>query len=185
MRRAAPAHLAPRHVDAAKTCKNQCADKPLRPKGASERQFALSRPRRSAVTVGILHVFWIECSRFISDFSGAVDGSPVAPRRSSAKANNLLVEPCCGLLSNALEAEHRSRKHDLSTTSLMRSARHLLSKEELRSRAEHLRNLSRKTPKGEHKKSQLKPHTRPPRYCYSAHTDSEPIALRAQVEAMN
>jgi hypothetical protein len=39
---AAPAHLAPRRFDVAETCKIQCADKPLRPKGASERQFALS-----------------------------------------------------------------------------------------------------------------------------------------------
>ncbi|WP_291712283.1 hypothetical protein, partial [Bradyrhizobium sp.] len=35
--RAAPPHVARGHFDAAKTCKNQCADKPLRPTGASER----------------------------------------------------------------------------------------------------------------------------------------------------
>jgi hypothetical protein len=42
---------------------------------------------------------------------------------------------------SALEAEHYCRKHDLSTTSLMRWVHHLLSKEDLRKRAEHLRNL--------------------------------------------
>ena len=42
MRRATPAHLAQRHFEAVKTCKIQCADKPLRPEGVSERQFALS-----------------------------------------------------------------------------------------------------------------------------------------------
>ena len=58
VRRAAPAHLAPGHFDVAKTCKNQCADNPLRPEGASERQFALScpprppRPPRSLVSSG-------------------------------------------------------------------------------------------------------------------------------------
>ena len=66
---------------------------------------------------------------------------------------------------------------------------HLLSKEELRNRAEHLRNLPRKTPKGQHKKRQLKPRTRPPRYRYSGRTDSKPVALRAfwsmHVEAIN
>jgi hypothetical protein len=53
-RRAAPAHFAQRHFEAAKTCKIQCADEPLRPKGASERQFALSR-RRSISSSGCLH----------------------------------------------------------------------------------------------------------------------------------
>jgi len=44
-RRAAPAHVAQRHFRTTTTCEIQCADKPLRPKGASERQFALSRRR--------------------------------------------------------------------------------------------------------------------------------------------
>ena len=46
VRRAAPPHIALGYFDATETCKNQCADSPLRPGGASERQFALSRPPR-------------------------------------------------------------------------------------------------------------------------------------------
>jgi transposase-like protein len=49
--------------------------------------------------------------------------------------------------------------------------------------------LPRKTPKEQHKKRQLKPRTRPPRYRYSVRTDTGPIALQAfwgmHVEAMN
>src|SRR5579863_5075616 len=57
MRRAAPVHIALGHFDAAKTCKIQCADKPLRPKGASERQFALSRlPNRADKVNSFLRV---------------------------------------------------------------------------------------------------------------------------------
>jgi hypothetical protein len=41
-RRAAAHHLAQCRSDGVARCKIQCADKPLRPKGASERQFALS-----------------------------------------------------------------------------------------------------------------------------------------------
>jgi len=104
----------------------------------------------------------------------------VAPRRSWAKANNpFWSNHVVAWYRSALEAEHYCRKHDLSTTSLMRWARHLLSKEELHNRAEHLRNLPRKTPKGQHKKRQLKPRTRPPRHRYGMRTDTRPIALRA------
>jgi hypothetical protein len=71
----------------------------------------------------------------------------------------------------------------------MRLARHLLSKEELPKRAEYLRTLPGKTPRGQAKKRQLKSRTRPPRYRYSARTDTGSIALRAfwgmHVEAMN
>ena len=114
----------------------------------------------------------------------------LAPRRSWAKANNpFWSNHVAAWYCSALEAEHYCRKHDLSTTSLMRWARHLLSKEELRNRAEQLRNLPRKTPKAQPKKRQLKPRTRPPRYRYSVRTDTGPIALRAfwsmHVEAMN
>jgi hypothetical protein len=56
MRRTAPVHIALGHFDAAKTCKIQCADKPLRPKGASERQFALSRPLRLAALGPATHL---------------------------------------------------------------------------------------------------------------------------------
>jgi hypothetical protein len=56
MGKAAPAHLAPRRFDAAETCKIQCADKPLRPKGASERQFALSsRLNRPGLLLRLRH----------------------------------------------------------------------------------------------------------------------------------
>ena len=114
----------------------------------------------------------------------------MAARRSWAKADNPFWSAhVVAWYRSALEAEHYCRKHDLSTTSLMRWARHLLSKEDLRKRAEHLRNLPRKTPKGQGKKRQLKPRTRPPRYRYGVRTDSGPIALQAfwgmHVEAMN
>ena len=48
VRRAPPTHPAQCRSDAIARCKKQCADKPLRPEGASERQFALScRPNRA------------------------------------------------------------------------------------------------------------------------------------------
>jgi hypothetical protein len=114
----------------------------------------------------------------------------MAPRRSWAKADNpFLVRARCGLVSSALEAEPYCRKHDLSTTSLMRWARHLLSKEDLRKHAEHLRNLPQKTSKRQHKKEPSKRQRRPRRYRYGVRTDSGPIALQAfwgmHVEAMN
>src|SRR5579859_2675691 len=49
MQRAPLAHIAPGQLDGVKTCKIQCADKPLRPKGAGERQFALSRRHSQAL----------------------------------------------------------------------------------------------------------------------------------------
>ncbi len=54
-RRAAPAHVAQRHFRTTTTCEIQCADKPLRPKGASERQFALSRHPQPPILLGLLH----------------------------------------------------------------------------------------------------------------------------------
>jgi hypothetical protein len=114
----------------------------------------------------------------------------MAPRRSSAKADNLFwSNHVAAWYRSALEAERYCRKHDLSTASLMRWARHLLSAEDPRKHAEHLRNLPRKMPKGQDKKAQSKRRTRPPRYRYGARTDTGPIALRAfwgmHVEAMN
>ena len=65
----------------------------------------------------------------------------MAPRRSWAKANNpFWSKHVAAWYRSALEAEHYCRKHDLSTTSLMRWARHLVSADDLRKRAEHLRN---------------------------------------------
>ena len=154
MRRAAPAHLAQRHFDGAKTCKIQCADKPLRPKGASERQFALSRhPQSLIVTVRILHVFRIFCSRFISSslilllHRRICNGT--APFLGEAN-NPFWSNHVAAWYRSALEAEQYCRKHDLSTTSLMRWARHLPSADDLCKRAEHLRNLPRRTPKRRH-----------------------------------
>jgi hypothetical protein len=57
----------------------------------------------------------------------------MAPRRSWAKANNpIWSQHVVAWYQGALEAEHYCRKHDLSTTSLMRWARQLLSADDLR-----------------------------------------------------
>jgi hypothetical protein len=110
----------------------------------------------------------------------------MAPRRSWAKANNPFWS---NHVAAWFEAEHYCRKHDLSTTSLMRWARHLLSADDLRKRAEHLRNLPRKTSKRQHKTEQSKRRRRYPRYRYSVRMDTGPVALQAfwgmHVEAMN
>ena len=59
----------------------------------------------------------------------------MAPRRSWAKANNpFWSKHVAAWYRSALEAEHYCRKHDLSTTSLMRWARHLVSADDLRKR---------------------------------------------------
>jgi hypothetical protein len=69
----------------------------------------------------------------------------MAPRRSWAKANNpFWSKHVVAWYQGALETEHYCRKHDLSTTSLMRWARHLLSAEDLHKRAQHQRNLPQK-----------------------------------------
>jgi hypothetical protein len=114
----------------------------------------------------------------------------MAPRRSRAKANNpFWSNHAAACYRGPLEAETYRRKHDLSTTSLMRWARHLLSAEDLCKRAEHLRNLSRKTSKRQHKKQPPKRQRRPRRYRCSVRTDNGLIALQAfwgmHVEAMN
>ena len=114
----------------------------------------------------------------------------MAPRRSWAKANNpFWSKHVAAWYRSALEAEHYCRKHDLSTTSLMRWARHLLGADDLRKRADLLRNLPRKTSKRQHKTEQSKRRGRYPRYRYSVRTDTGPVALQAfwgmHVEAMN
>jgi hypothetical protein len=98
VRRAAPAHFALRYSDAAKTCKNQCADKPLRPKEASERQFALSRhPSKVIASKLAPHAKWPHDSaakKFASSTSGAARrhrppgrSTRVAATRLGDKAN--------------------------------------------------------------------------------------------------
>lgn len=114
----------------------------------------------------------------------------MALRRSWAKANSpFWSNHVAAWYRSALEAEQYCRKHDLSTTSLMRWARHLLSAEDLRKRAEHLRKLPRKTSKHQHKTAQSKRRRRYPRYRYGLRTDTGPVALWAfwgmHVEAMN
>ena len=114
----------------------------------------------------------------------------MALRRSWANANNpFWSNHVAAWYRSALEAEHYCRKHDLSTTSLMRWARHLLSADDLRKHAERLRNLPRKTSKRQHNTGQSKRRRRYPRYRYGARIDSKPIALQAfwgmHVEAMN
>jgi len=114
----------------------------------------------------------------------------MAPRRSWAKANNpFWSKHVAAWYRSALEAEHYCRKHDLSTTSLMRWARHLVSADDLRKRAEHLRNLPLKASKRQQKKEPSKRQRRPRRYRYGVRADNGPIALQAfwsmHVEAMN
>lgn len=114
----------------------------------------------------------------------------MAPRRSWANANSpFWSNHVAAWYRSALEAEQYCRKHDLSTTSLMRWARHLLSAEDLRKRAEHLRKLPRKTSQGQHKTEQSKRPRRYPRCRYGVRTDTGPVALQAfwgmHVEAMN
>lgn len=114
----------------------------------------------------------------------------MAPRRSWANANNpFWSKHVAAWYRSALDAEHYCRKHDLSTTSLMRWARHLLSAEDLRKHAERLRNLPRKTSKRQHKTEQPTRRKRSPRYRYGVRTGRGPVALQAfwgmHVEAMN
>jgi hypothetical protein len=114
----------------------------------------------------------------------------MALRRSWAKAyNSLWSKHVAAWYRSALEAEHYCRKHDLSTTSLMRRARHLLSADDLRKRAEHLRNLPQKASKRQHNNEPSKRQWSPWRYRYGVRTDNGPIALQAfwsmHVEAMN
>ena len=68
----------------------------------------------------------------LSGSPAAVGESPMAPRRSWAKADNpFWSNHVVAWYRSALDAEHYCRKHDLSTASLMRWARHLLSAEDL------------------------------------------------------
>ncbi len=92
-------------------------------------------PNRACVSVRILHVFRIFCSRSFRAlwFSCCTGESPIAPRRSWAKADNpFWSNHVAAWYRSALDAEHYCRKHDLSTASLIRWARHLLSAEDLR-----------------------------------------------------
>jgi hypothetical protein len=114
----------------------------------------------------------------------------MASRCSWAKADNpFRSDHVAPWYRGTLQAETYCRKHDLSTTSLMRWARHLLSAEDLRKRAEHLRNLPQKASKRQQEKEPSKRQRRPRRYRYGVRTDNGPIALQAfwsmHVEAMN
>jgi hypothetical protein len=125
-----------------------------------------------------LHIFLIFCSRSIS-------GSLVLLLHRENLRWHLVVTG----YRSALKAEHYCRKHDLSTTSLIRWARHLLSAEDLRKRTEDLQKSRRKMPERQPKNAPPKRPKRPRRNRYSVRTDSGPIALRAlwsmHVEAMN
>ncbi|KJC55111.1 hypothetical protein UP10_39910 [Bradyrhizobium sp. LTSPM299] len=114
----------------------------------------------------------------------------MAPRRSWAKADNpFWSNHVTAWYRSALEAERYCRKHDLSTSSLMRWARHLLSAEDLRKRVEDLQKLRQKERYRQRRNAQPKRPKRPPRNRYSVRTDSGPISLQAfwgmHVEAMN
>jgi hypothetical protein len=92
VRRTAPAHVAQRHFEAAKTCKIQCADKSLRPEGAantSSLYLAVTpSPSRNRPSAALL-------SDILFSFHFSFSGSPAALenlrwqlRRSWAKADN-------------------------------------------------------------------------------------------------
>jgi hypothetical protein len=146
-----------------------------------------------AVTVRVLHIFLIFCSRSISGSLVLLlhlGESPMAPRRSWAKADNpFWSNHVAAWYRSALEAEQYCRKHDLSTASLMRWARHLLSAQDLRKRAEDLQKSHRKKPERQPKNAHPNRPKRPRRNRYSVRTDSGPLALQAfwgmHVEAMN
>jgi transposase-like protein len=127
---------------------------------------------------------------FHFSFFAAVGESPMAPRHSPAKADNpFWSNHVAAWYRSALDAERYCRKHDLSTTSLMRWARHLLGAEDLRKRSEDLQKSRRKRPERQLKNRPLKRPKKPRRNRYSVRTDCGPIALRAywgmHVEAMN
>jgi len=114
----------------------------------------------------------------------------MAPRRSWAKADNpFWSNHVAAWYRSALDAERYCRKHDLSTTSLMRWARHLLSAEDLRKHAEDLQKSRRKERDRLSKNAHLNKPKRPRRNRYSVRTDSGPVALQAfwgmHIEAMN
>jgi hypothetical protein len=117
-------------------------------------------------------------------------GSPLAPRRSWAKADNpFWSNHVAAWYRSAVDAEHYCRKHHFSTASLMRWARHLLSAEDLRKRREDLPKLRWTKPERQPKKAQPNRLKRPRRNRYSVRTDSGPLALQEfwgmHVEAMN
>jgi hypothetical protein len=173
-----------------RSAEDQCADKEPRNEVPAARKLALScLPNRTHVSVRVLHIFLIFCSRFIS--------ASLLPWRISDDASSFRAKADNPFWSNhvaawyrsALDAEHYCRKHDLSTASLLRWAHHLVSAENLRKRTEDLQKLRRKKPERPPKNAQPNRPKRPRRNRYSIRTESGPIALRAfwsmHVEAMN
>jgi hypothetical protein len=74
-------------------------------------------------------------------------GSPTAPRRSWAKADNpFWSRHVAAWYRSALDAEDYCRRRDLSTATLIQWARHLLNAQDLRQRTEDLQKSRRKTP---------------------------------------
>ena len=142
---AAPRHLVRRHFAIRKRCKNQCADKPLRPGGASEREFALSCLTPS-------HHFLAVCprnpacpSRHYSSHSirGLWPSHCTGESRMASRCSwaPVLVEHCCGRTEARWKRRpaFAIRSFDNKFGALgASSAEH----RDLRKRGEHLQNLS-------------------------------------------
>ena len=114
----------------------------------------------------------------------------MAPRRSWTKADNPYWSTHVATWYRGhQEAEEYCRRRKLSRTTFDRWTRHLVSQKDLRKRTERLQKVRWNELERQAKKGQPKRRRRPPRYRYSARTDSGPIALRAfwsmHVEAMN
>jgi hypothetical protein len=121
VRRAAPAHVAMCRLDVAKSCKNQCADKPLRPKGASERQFALSCRHSQSPSPPCLPASCTSFGNFVAEFSGSPIGLEISSDGIASflgKGNKRFRSAHVACYRSAFEAKRCRRKHDLSTTGL-------------------------------------------------------------------
>ena len=90
--RAAARHLARCRPDAVARCKNQCADKLLRPEGASERQFALSRSRSMGLTSPQRSNFSVLRNR-----ASRINGPAISPHGSLLRRSTALaaLDPRC------------------------------------------------------------------------------------------
>lgn len=143
------------------------------------------------VTVRILHIVLIFCSRSISGSLVLLLHWRISRwRRSWAKANNpYWSSHVATWYAGHQDVEEYCQRRDLSPATLVLWAQHLVSLEDLRKRKERLRNLRQEAPKRQHKREQSKRERRPRRYRYGVRTDSGPIALQAfwgmHVEAMN
>src|SRR6201993_4266541 len=131
--KAASPHLAASEPN----CPKPMCRQPLATEGSRERQFALSCPPQSPARnrPNPAHL-----SDILFSFHFEFSGSPATLENLRWHHAVRGLKPAtrsAAWYRGALEREHYCRKHDLSTTSLMRWARHLLSAEDLHKRAQH------------------------------------------------